>query len=74
MNKMRDGRRVEEDEYWQSSAPRRARGCEQEEHSDDTWHPETEWQPEELIAQKMVKPEDDILEGLAYEEGGDSEH
>ena len=67
----------EEDEYWQPEVHHEPEqeDAEQEEHSDDVWHPETEWQPEELIASEDgVKPEDDILEGLAYEEGGDSEH
>lgn len=58
----------EQDEYWQPDL-HHEQDPEAGEHSKNLWRPETDWQPEEIIHEEEDRQkEDDILEGLAYEE------
>ncbi|MDD4323795.1 MAG: hypothetical protein PHR37_03025 [Eubacteriales bacterium] len=63
----------EEDEYWQEEIHHDDLTGE-EQQTEDVWHPESEWQPNDVIhSEEDRKTEEDILEGLSYEEGEQTE-
>lgn len=58
----------EKDEYWQPDLHHEEEPND-DKHSKGLWHSESDWQPEELIhSEEDRQTEDDILEGLSYEE------